>query len=106
MRPTGDVNHGTVADAIAENNYNCHINKFFYTVEVFGVFGIWRYPVYTLAYIRQPEDKATIVERLHVQNCCKVMQRQWRRSLYDPSRQLCRGRLTAEFDQIRNELPV
>ena len=58
---------------------------------------------YTGAYIRQVIPVQVLVEERRLRCQIKLMQDQWRRGLYDPSRAICRKRIQAEFRDLSEQ---
>ena len=60
---------------------------------------------YTLifAYFRQPTPVQVLVDERRLRNQIKLMQDQWRRALYDPTRAVCRKRIEAEFRDLSEQ---
>ena len=69
-------------------------------------FGFWFYtpgqcPI--PACIRQPTPVQVLADERRLRCQIKLVQDQWRRALYDPSRAVCKKRIEAEFRDLSEE---
>lgn len=60
-------------------------------------------PPETFVCIRQPVPVQVLADERRLRCQIKLMQDQWRRALYDPSRAICRKHIEAEFDALAQE---
>ena len=61
---------------------------------------IWTPNYWILYYFRQPTPVQVLVDERRLRHQIKLMQDQWRRALYDPSRAVCKKRIEAEFRDL------
>ena len=57
----------------------------------------------TFICIRQPRPVQVLVDERRLRHQIKLMQDQWRRALYDPTRAVCKKRIEAEFRDLSEQ---
>ena len=57
----------------------------------------------TFICIRQPSPVQVLLDERRLRHQIKLMQDQWRRALYDPTRAVCKKRIQAEFRDLSEQ---